>query len=171
MQSFTQWARCDQQTSQFSDIRFTIHREFTSHSSKWKRILWSGHPVLSFEDAWKNEADGKLLNEQFGFWLFSVHCGWKSIKKKSHFTTLRAETKYFSSNGSNGTILVIFKPLCKCVRNELKVGRKKVFWKEEINLICIQEHKNSPFFEAIHFFKENCWSNKSWVQWEVFFFL
>ena len=23
----------------------------------------------------KNEADGKLLNEQFGFWLFSVHCG------------------------------------------------------------------------------------------------
>ena len=45
------------------------------------------------------------------------------------------------------------------VTQELYMNRKKVFWKEEISLICIQEHKNS-LWRSIHFFKENCWSNK-----------
>ena len=35
------------------------------------------------------------------------------------------------------------------VTQELYMNRKKVFWKEEISLICIQEHKNSPFFEGL----------------------
>ena len=62
-----------------------------------------------------------MNNLGFGFSVFTVV---ENQSKKVSFTTLRAETKYFSSNG---TILVIFKPLCKCVQNELKVGRNKVF--------------------------------------------
>ena len=74
MQSFTQWARCDQQTSQFSDIRFTIHRLKFTLAANGKEFY--GQVILFYLsrmlEKTKPMVNYLMNNLGFGFSVFTV---------------------------------------------------------------------------------------------------
>ena len=82
MQSFTQWARCDQQTSQFSDIRFTIHRLKFTLAANGKEFYGQ---VILFYLSRMLEKTKPMVNYLMNNLGFVLHSGWKPIEK-SYFT-------------------------------------------------------------------------------------
>ena len=85
MQSFTQWARCDQQTSQFSDIRFTIHTDWSSHSNVAANGKEFYGQVILFYLSRMLEKTKPMVNYLMNNLGFVLHSGWKPIEK-SYFT-------------------------------------------------------------------------------------